>query len=399
METKSFKTRTIYEPRQNGQIQGIFPVAIDIGYSAVKVMSPLCVASVPFFAKQYVDRGTIGDLPSDHITYKDLETGETWLVGSHAQLDSTYNDAIESDEALYGRNRYYSPEYKVCARVGIALGMMPNRHGRIGSRKLVIQTGLPPKYAQADSRDLRDVLAGSHHFSVKIGSNAPQEFNFELDSSDINIIMQPMGTLYSAFKDSKNKFSHFSQTELNKNILVFDAGFGTFDLFYISNHSVKNSETFSSLGMKRVFQDTIDKINKKYGVSFSVTDMQKYLESGTVRTFDRRTYSTKDEPFADLLEESSRTVCNLAIEKMTQIYPIHEIDYLIVTGGTGAAWEREIKEVFKNMATLTIISGNQSDTSLSTIFANVRGYYMYRCSSLESTFGPLSFTEPEKKEA
>lgn len=396
METKSFKTRTIYEPRNNGQIKDVFPVAIDIGYSAVKVMSPLCVASFPSFAKQTPNLGTIGELPADRIYYKDLETEEEgWLVGSHVQTDSSYNEALESDQERYGRNWIFTAEYKVVARVGLGIALLSNKHGQKGNRKIVVQTGLPPAWAQSDSRYLREVLSGRHHFRITIGSKEPQEFDFTLDGSDINIIMQPMGTLYSAFKDSTNRFSNFSKGELDKNILIFDAGFNTFDLNYIANHSVKNSETFSDLGMKRVFQETIGKINKTYGADIrTVTDMQKYLNDGTVTIFDRRAFSTKKEPFGDMLEASSRKICEEAVRKMAQIYPIQDIDYLIITGGTGAAWERQIRDMLKDMTTLKVVSGHQTDTSLPMIFSNVRGYYMYRCSVLESKFGPLAFAEP-----
>jgi hypothetical protein len=400
METKRFKTRTIYEPRQNGQIQGVFPIAIDVGYSSVKVMSPVCVASFPAFAKQTPNLGTIGELPADRIYYKDLETEEEgWLVGSHAQIDTSFNEALESDQELFGRNRIFSPMFKVIARVGLGIALLSNKHGQKGNRKIVVQTGLPPAWAQGDSRYLREVLAGRHHFRISVGSKEPQEFDFTLEGTDINIIMQPMGTLYSAFKDSTNRFSNFSKDELDKNILIFDAGFNTFDLNYIANHSVKNSETFSDLGMKRVFQETIGKINKTYGANIlSVTDMQKYLNDGTVTIYDRRAFSTKKEPFGDMLEESSNKICEEAVRKMAQIYPIQDIDYLIITGGTGAAWEHQIRDMLKDMSTLKIISGHQSDTSLPMIFSNVRGYYMYRCSVLESKFGPLTFNVPESEE-
>ena len=81
---------------------------------------------------------------------------------------------------------------------------------------------------------------------------------------------------------------------------------------------------------------------------------------------------------------------------MAQVYPLNEIDYLVVTGGTGDAWEREIRNTFSGMDTLTILSGNQTDTSIPMILANARGYYMYRCSALEEKFGSMKFEEGEE---
>ncbi len=395
METKSFKTKTITLNRNNGQIADVYPVGLDTGYSGVKIYSPNKAACFPSFAKPYVNKGIIGDLPSDFIAYTDLETGENWLIGSNAQADTSTNEAIDSDEALFGRQRYYDPMFRVISSAGLGIAMLPNRHGEIGKRKLVVQTGLPPKYTN-DSDALREALAGRHHFSLRVGNNKPVEMDFVLNEEDIAIMMQPMGTFFSIVKDDKNKYVHNVKDFISKNILIFDAGFGTFDLFLIKNHAVKDSQTFSNLGMKRVFQETIEKIKKEYGESLSVSDMQKYLETGEIKIFDRKNFKSYVKPYGHLLEEASQYVCRQAIEKMAQVYPLNEIDYLVVTGGTGDAWEREIRNTFSGMDTLTILSGNQTDTSIPMILANARGYYMYRCSALEEKFGSMKFEEGEE---
>lgn len=395
METKTFKTKTITLNRNNGQIAGVYPVGLDTGYSGVKIYSPNKAACFPSFAKPYVNKGIIGDLPSDFIAYTDLETGENWLIGSNAQADTSVNEAIESDEALFGRQRYYDPMFRVISSAGLGVAMLPNKHGEIGKRKLVVQTGLPPKYTN-DSDALREALAGRHHFSLRVGNNKPVEMDFVLDKEDIAIMMQPMGTFFSIVKDARNKYVHNVKDFISKNILIFDAGFGTFDLFLIKNHAVKDSQTFSNLGMKRVFQETTEKIKREYGETLSVSDMQKYLETGEIKIFDRKNFKSYTKPYGHLLEEASQYVCRQAIEKMAQVYPLNEIDYLVITGGTGDAWEREIRNTFSEMDTLTILSGNQTDTSIPMILANARGYYMYRCSALEEKFGSMKFEEGEE---
>lgn len=57
-------------------------------------------------------------------------------------------------------------------------------------------------------------------------------------------------------------------------------------------------------------------------------------------------------------------------------------DYLVVAGGTGDAWYDYIKDYYGGMDNLTIIPGNQNDTSLPFIFSNVRGYYMFMLGDL-----------------
>ena len=56
---------------------------------------------------------------------------------------------------------------------------------------------------------------------------------------------------------------------------------------------------------------------------------------------------------------------------------LEDFDYLLVTGGTGAAWFDMLQERYKGMSTLHIISGNQNE-KMAPIYNNVRGYYIYR---------------------
>jgi molybdopterin biosynthesis enzyme len=63
------------------------------------------------------------------------------------------------------------------------------------------------------------------------------------------------------------------------------------------------------------------------------------------------------------------------------MFPLYEYDYLIITGGTSAAWANRIRETLKDMETLKIINGNCND-NIPLIFANVRGYYLYRMTKL-----------------
>ena len=387
VSTKDYKTRTIMMER-NEKPENTSPdawlIAMDIGYSAVKIYSQNSIAIFPSYAKPYTNKGTVGALPKDFITYEDLDTGEKWLVGRMAQEDITMDEAIDSDEALYGRQRYYDPMFKVIARVGLAMGMgiTPERASEANGKTFYVQTGLPPRYKD-DLETLKETLAGEHHFSIKIGSGNPVAYFFDLPKENIFVVQQPMGTLYSVCIDNNHNFIPDSKNYLAKNILIFDAGFGTFDLFFVKGHVVKDSQTFSNLGMKQVFLDTADAIKEKFGQNVSISEMQKYLESGKIRCFDRKALRTKEEPFADILEEAVNKVCSAAIEKMAQIYQLQDIDYLVITGGTGAAWKTSIQNRLSGMETMTIIDGNQNDKDLPFVFANVRGYYMYRSATMK----------------
>ena len=61
---------------------------------------------------------------------------------------------------------------------------------------------------------------------------------------------------------------------------------------------------------------------------------------------------------------------------------LQDEDYLVVTGGTGAAWFNIIKDYYKNMTTLKVIDGSAND-NIPAIFSNVRGYYMQQYNLLK----------------
>lgn len=389
MDTKAFKTKTMFINRDNGQLSGIWLNGLDIGYSSVKVFSPNKVGIFPAYACPYINRGTIGDLPSDFITYTDLDTNESWLVGYAAQQKVASDNTSDTDASLFGRQRYFDPMYKVIARVGLGIGMISNKYGERGNKRVVVKTGLPPKYRE-DAPYIREVLSGRHHFSVKIGNGQPQEFDFTISSDDIYVTLQPIGTLISVSTANNHQYVEAAKEYLNKNIIIFDAGFGTLDLFSVTKHQIDDDgHTFGNLGMKRVFANTIaafqeaevkksrENPNKRYAeIPITITGMQQCLEDGYIRGFNRATFSTDDIAFDTYLENAVKEVCNEAIEMMFQVYPMDKASYLVITGGTGAAWNKMIREKLSGMRTLTILDGNQNDTSLPVVFANVRGYYM-----------------------
>ena len=382
IDTKEFRTKTVFVERNNGDLPDVWEIALDIGYSSVKVFSPNMVAMFPSYAKKKnVERGTIGTLPKEFIRYKDLETGEMWLVGQAAQDNIELQDTSDSEAALYGRERYTDPMFAVIARTGLGIAMLENEYGVRGDRPICVQTGLPPEYMRGDKRLLVESLSGRHHFSLRLGWKKEVEFDFTIDPENVFVMSQPMGTLFSVAVDSNHQFVPNASDIFEKNTFVFDAGFGTLDPFPIKNHQLQKSETFPDLGMHQILKETCDEIYEKYGQEIPVHAIQRYLDRTTVRCFDQKTFASKDMPFDDILEEASNRICDMALNKIAQIYPLYEYDYFIITGGTGAAWSKRIKERLKNMETLEIIDGGRND-DLPAVFANARGYYMYRYSKI-----------------
>ena len=377
-ETRKFKTKTYIKERNNACPDGKWLIAADVGYSGVKVMSPALCVCFPSYAVRLMDDRGVMDVNDDYLLYKDLKTGEKWLVGQYAQNSISDRDTSVTEEALFGRERYDDPMFHVIIRAAIGFGMMRGSIGPEG-RELNIQSGYPPAYEQ-DSEELIRAFCGEHWFSLQIGNNRPKEFHIRIEKNQIHLMSQPMGTLFSVSVDNDGRPIPDMRNLFKRNVIVFDAGFGTLDLFPIRNGRLEKSQTNQTLGMKRVMQQTCHKLQNQ-NVTLSVPALQKYLETGMARYHTRT--ASKNVPFGDLLKESSEQVCDMAVAWMTQMFPLYEYDYLIITGGTGAAWSSRIREILKDMETLQIVDGNCNDT-LPYVFANVRGYYMYRMTKMRA---------------
>lgn len=382
MITKKFRTKTESIIANNGHVSGKWEIALDIGYSAIKLFSPNIVASCPSYAKRIGrDFQYAGTAPKASILYRDLDTDEMWVVGEVAQNTMTSGDTSDSEMSLYGRERYGNPMFPVLVRTGLGLGLQKNQFGGPGeSDEIIVQTGLPERYMN-DAPDLVDSIAGTHNFALRLGGGPWKEYHVTIKPENIFVMSQPKGTLFSVCIDRNGNFHPDAQKYLTSSVLVFDPGFGTLDLFPIKAGVVGKGETNQTLGMRRVLQETAKLIKEQYGINIEVPEMQKYLETGTVRYFDRKTLASNDYPFDALLTAANDSVCSEAIDWLTSIVRLVDYDYLIITGGTGAAWDAKIRERFKNLTTLHLISGNQND-NLPLIYSNVRGYYLYRYNKL-----------------
>lgn len=381
MDTKAFRTSTLMIDRPNGRIPGIWEIAIDIGYSAVKLFSPNTVAEFPSYARrvdnnfQYASKA-----PKESILFRDKEKGETWLVGRIAQNTMETGETNDSESSLYGRDRYNSAMFEVITLTGLGLAATDNEYAQRGNDPIIVQTGLPERYMN-DTPFLKDVIAGHHKFELRVGSAEWAAYDLTIQPNNIYVMSQPKGTLFSVCIGKNGQFHPDAAKYLSSSILVFDPGFGTLDIFPIQSGVVGHGDTFADLGMKRVLQETSRLIAENVHVDIPVPLMQKALETGTVRSFDRRTFASSEHDFSEYLRQASEKVCDEALARMETSQNLLDYNYLIVTGGTGSAWNQQIHEHFKNFTTLQLIDGTQNDT-LPATFSNVRGYYLYRYNKL-----------------
>ena len=111
------------------------------------------------------------------------------------------------------------------------------------------------------------------------------------------------------------------------------------------------------------------------GTTVSIPAMQTCLRTGKIKVNDYVNMSVKEYEIDEYLKKANEKVCAEAFESIKD--QVFEIRYLIMTGGTGAAWCDYFKEKLKMIPSLEVISGNRN-SNLPMIYANARGYYMYR---------------------
>lgn len=383
-KTYAYKTRTENVQSKNLTSSSIWTIALDIGYSAVKGFAPNKYFCFPSFAREKnAEMAVLGNPKNTDIFYRD-ENDKEWFVGSFAQDVLSVSDTNDAGNTLYNRNRYFSPMFLVLARVGLALGMKDNSiSGGYNPEKhaLFLQTGLPPAYRKQDTPLLMEALEGHHKFSMKVGTGQWKEYEFDLDRNMMDVFDQPMGSVYSASKtsDGSSIVGENGRAYVDSRMLVFDGGFGTLDIYNIINRSIMSTNTFDDLGMRAILQKSSDDLMDMYGKHIPVHTIQPYLESGVVTVLNRKQHSTEQHDIYDVLKRNTDATCDLALERIESTFNgLEDYDYLLVTGGTGAAWFNRIKDRYKDMASLNVITANQNDRSLPSIYSNVRGYYIYR---------------------
>ncbi len=349
-----------------------FVIGLDVGYSATKLFFETGYACFPSFVKEVSGEMLIPD--SADILYRDDTTGKLYLVGYNAQniVVGTNN----TDGELFSRNRYANPHFRVICYTAIGMAVMKKQD----KRKIVIQTGLPAAY-MSDKEALKRALSSIPKFSIKLGSNdwVPIDVNVTQDS--VFVMPQPMGALYSVLIKNDGTFTDNAMEMLSNQVMVLDAGFGTFDFYGIQGRQVVCQESLDDISMRAVFAETTKLISEQYNEDIRVPELQQFLTTGTITCFDEDAMSSEEKPLAPLLDAANKAVFAKAKEKIRQnTGSFRGYKYLIVDGGTGDAWYEDIKEWLGKMKTLAIVPSNKND-HLAMIYSNARGYYMFRYTS------------------
>lgn len=372
MDTKAFRTRQEFHHEEHPKGKD-FIIGLDAGYSSMKVYYEDGYFAFPSYARK-IDDSMLQIFNKKDILYRDLDINEVYILGYSAQEMISSTETNDTYSESYARKRYGTKTFKILcnAALGIAL------EKKNDDREIIIQTGLPSSYEDADKPALIKALSKPARFEIKVGERPWKGFDLAIKEENISVMPQPAGSLYSVLINNKGAYMPGARDILFGNCLVIDIGFGTFDFYGIKGRAIACKESTDEMGMRQVLYSTCKKIMNNYSEDVRINALQRNLTTGVFTHLNEDEMKTEDVPLSPLLEEANQEVFNDAMEKAKGVTSsFRDYKYLIVTGGTGAAWYDKIKEYLKGMHTLQIIPGNINDNA-SMIYSNVRGYYLFR---------------------
>lgn len=394
--TKMFKTKSEIIERKmpkilgNNQYKGKTIIGLDVGYSGVKIASPVRVATIPSYAKKVTGNlEVVGKLDTTDIQYRDNKTGEVWLVGRAAEsLMNNKDISSATDGSFYTRYRYSSEIFKVLTNTGICLGLWGTGSGN----EIFLETGLPATYKEPkpdgspsdDEVAFRKSLVGDYDISIRLGNNDWVPFQFTLDNDHIDIMAQPKGALSSVmYKDGE--LTPQGKDIFRSNSMILDGGFGTEDIYTVLNGIKGLINTYEDTGMRAVFEQVIQTLSRSYPIDTKIFEFQKFLESGQVRYFNQNDFGVYNVDFENILTSVNAELCEKSLIRLIQEYDkMMPYKYLIVDGGTGESRFEQIKKFFEKNTGLTVLPSNLNTPDLSFTYSNVIGYYMFRYAKLVS---------------
>lgn len=375
MDTKKFRTRqeanTDLNPKGKRYIIGL-----DMGYSSVKCFFETGHFVFPSYVKKVESMVKIPD-EKDILYRKDASSSE-YIIGYNAQSMVDCEDTNDTNGDLLGRKgRYQSESFQILYQAALALATESKNDGR----ELFIQTGLPSSYLEADTGAITRALAKTYDFELRLGNGPWKKYHLVIRQENVKVMAQPSASLFSCITKNDGKFIERANELLTGNVLILDAGFGTFDFFGTKNRKLECVESTNELGMSQVLKRTARGILQDTGESINLVALQNCLEDGEFSYYDDEKDCSDTKKLAPYLQRANDAVFQEVKAKVkTTTDSLRGYRYVIVTGGSGEAWLDNFREWLKNMKTLTLLPANIND-HLPLLFANARGYYMYALAS------------------
>lgn len=334
-------------------------VALDPGFDSIKVVANGKAFKFPFAAEE-TDERKITDygIRDDFILYRDA-SGSTYRVGQYArELLFDNKDSAALDERMkefYSEKRFISSEFLVGLRTAIALAISSNGMTEDRALDIHLMVTLPHAIRQKYAASIIGSAAGEHHFSIRQGAGPENVYHFNIREDHIHTVSQTIAAILGETSDEQGnidqeKFFYLS----NGPTLVIDGGYYTTGLVVVSRGgSVDDTKTESDTlhAMRNVNEALAEALqDKRPDLKHFVVEYLlqsggkiKYLEDGAAKTID----------LYALRAEKAAMVCDSLIQHLNQKYNnLLDINYVLVTGGTGAVFFDQLKSFYVDSGVL-----------------------------------------------
>ena len=170
MDTKAFRTRQEFHHEEHPRGKD-YIIGLDAGYSSMKVYYENGYFAFPSYARK-IDDSMLQIFNKKDILYRDLDTNEVYILGYSAQEMISSTETNDTYSESYARKRYGTKTFKILcnAALGIAL------EKKNDDREIIIQTGLPSSYEDADKPALIKALSKPARFEIKVGERTMERF-------------------------------------------------------------------------------------------------------------------------------------------------------------------------------------------------------------------------------
>ena len=385
MEWKDF----LIEPRiidgSCVKVPGAKVIALDPGKSSMKGRTDNLTFLLQNAAEITQNEGSFRALKKTDVFVKN-ENG-TFVVGEIAAALIAKSSSANFEDELYGKNRYAYPRFRAILEASLALSLQSNNFGSwTPGTRIVLGIGLAPGERRETFMEetVIDNLAGHYQFEARFGNKAFEKYDFTIRKEDIYVMDQPMGALISCITNGGGRFNHDQEHLLQETSLVMDTGFRTLDLYPIAGGVLAGKpRTFDNLAMMEVYESCIRDIKENYGNTLTLSEFQYAVKKGFFMAGNWHRGQARKTRVEDILIRNSMAVCNMAIDKILNLYDgLQEYSNLVIAGGTGNVWMPIIRSRFRDMDGISIISANRNETNLPNVFSNVRGFYYFTSNRL-----------------
>lgn len=368
-------------------------IAIDPGFDSMKVIANGTYFKFPFNAIE-TDERKMSDYGTRQgfILYKD-ESGATWRVGQYAR-GLIYDNKTQAtqDEQLqnfYTEERFVSAEMTVGIRSALAKAISETGlYDEQRNLDIFLIIALPHAIRTKYMATVVGLLAGEHTFYMTFGNGNERRFRFSIKESHIFTVSQTIAAILGETSDdegciNEEKFFYLS----NGPTLVIDGGYYTVGLVPISrggsvddsraesdtNHAMKNVNIAISQAISK-YRTDIMHYSVEYLLAQGETSL-RHIKDGAVVTVD----------LSELRREKINEICQDFIRYINKKYNnLLDFRYVLVTGGTGASYYKQLLDYYKNLGlmdehSMMLTSPSIHGTQLPIEFSIAVGAYKGLC--------------------